>query len=108
MFCQQVLAVDLLNPSPIAEAKKHKLKVRRISPVAVDFVDLDIPASAGFSMNNHTDSNRPSYLALAASSWMSSAPAASPSLPSSPTPRQSLSAKVALRCCASLQEERPV
>lgn len=24
----QVLAVDLLNPSPAAEAKKHKLKVR--------------------------------------------------------------------------------
>lgn len=25
--CPQVLAVDLLNPSPAAEAKKHKLKV---------------------------------------------------------------------------------
>ena len=27
-FRPQVLAVDLLNPSPAAEAKKHKLKVR--------------------------------------------------------------------------------
>jgi hypothetical protein len=27
-FSLQVLAVDLLNPSPAAEAKKHKLKVR--------------------------------------------------------------------------------
>lgn len=25
--CAQVLAVDLLNPSPQAEARKHKLKV---------------------------------------------------------------------------------
>jgi hypothetical protein len=28
----QVLAVDLLNPSPAAEAKKHKLKVRPPTP----------------------------------------------------------------------------
>ena len=28
MFGDQVLAVDLLNPSPVAEARKHKLKVR--------------------------------------------------------------------------------
>ena len=27
---QQVLAVDLLNPTPQAEARKHKLKVRLI------------------------------------------------------------------------------
>ena len=27
-FGEQVLAVDLLNPSPAAEARKHKLKVR--------------------------------------------------------------------------------
>ena len=26
-YCPQVLAVDLLNPSPQAEARKHKLKV---------------------------------------------------------------------------------
>lgn len=28
----QVLAVDLLNPAPQAEARKHKLKVRQIHP----------------------------------------------------------------------------
>ena len=26
---EQVLAVDLLNPAPASEARKHKLKVRR-------------------------------------------------------------------------------
>ena len=26
-YCTQVLAVDLLNPTPAAEARKHKLKV---------------------------------------------------------------------------------
>lgn len=30
-FSSQVLAVDLLNPSPAAEAKKHKLKVRLLA-----------------------------------------------------------------------------
>lgn len=27
-FYEKVLAVDLLNPTPAAEARKHKLKVR--------------------------------------------------------------------------------
>jgi hypothetical protein len=30
----KVLAVDLLNPSPAAEARKHKLKVRRDTEIS--------------------------------------------------------------------------
>lgn len=36
----QVLAVDLLNPSPAAEAKKHKLKVN-FSPALVVMIHSD-------------------------------------------------------------------
>ena len=31
LISSQVLAVDLLNPSPAAEARKHKLKVEALS-----------------------------------------------------------------------------
>lgn len=33
-FRVQVLAVDLLNPTPAAEARKHKLKVGILQPAA--------------------------------------------------------------------------
>ncbi|KAI0116575.1 ribosomal protein S27-domain-containing protein [Hypoxylon sp. NC0597] len=40
--CGSVLAVDLLNPSPAAEAKKHKLKTLVPSPRSF-FMDVKCP-----------------------------------------------------------------
>ncbi|KAI0521018.1 40S ribosomal protein S27 [Xylaria bambusicola] len=42
MTCQLVLAVDLLNPTPAAEAKKHKLKTLVPAPRSF-FMDVKCP-----------------------------------------------------------------
>ena len=78
----KVLAVDLLNPTPQAEARKHKLKVNQ--PHGIQ--------SRAWKVNTvfRLLSQR-----LDHSLWTSSAPAVLQSPLSSRMPRQSLSAKAA-------------
>ena len=78
----KVLAVDLLNPTPQAEARKHKLKVNRLHGIRSRACRVNTVFRLLSQRLDH-------FL------WTSNAPAVSQSPLSSRTPKQSLSAKAA-------------
>ena len=80
----KTLAVDLLNPTPQAEVRKHKLKVKSTSRYTHDH-ELGVLTPASRLLSPRLDH----------SSWTSSAPAVLQSPLSSRTPKQLLSAKAA-------------
>jgi hypothetical protein len=90
----QVLAVDLLNPTPAAEARKHKLKVY------INHIYLK------YRKNKWLTCYRTLCPLLGRSSWMSNAPAASQSQPYSHMRKPSSSVPAAQQCYANLPEAR--
>ncbi|OTA36076.1 hypothetical protein BTJ68_03618 [Hortaea werneckii EXF-2000] len=75
VYLQKVLAVDLLNPSPQAEARKHKLKTLVPGPRSF-FMDVKCPGC--FTITTVFSTPRPSSCAPAALRSFASQPVARP------------------------------